>query len=500
VKNSKAAMLLIGLLTLFRLIYSAQMGLAFDEAYYWQWSRHLDIYYYDQGPWIAYSIKLGTLLLGHTLLGVRLLTVLYAAGTGVFVFQTARLWFGERVALWTLILLSIAPLYAAGSVIATYDGPQVFFWSAALLSLTKALQTKIIIYWYLLGIIVALGILAKLTMLLFAPGVLLLLIFTPTYRDWLKTPHPYLAFAIALLALIPMFLWNKEHAAMNFLHTQTLSKRHSDAAFGRWLGDFLAGQLLVVGPLIWLLELWVLVRIKRLTEKIEARVFLLAFTLPSLLVCLFTSLRSKLEINWPAPMHLVGLMAVAVLFDALWRRGKRGLIGAACGLSIFVSALGFFPEIPGWLGLKLPSNLGIKLNEPYGWPEIATATQKARATLEAEGRSVVVAGINYRVNSIAAFYLNDQPETYGLYFNARRDQYFIWTDPTQLIGKSVVFIEDGPDRDGDIDIARRYFASVEPLPPVKLTRPGYDGVVKEWYLYLCRDFKGYDPTAHLTGY
>src|SRR5690348_5101404 len=100
-RMTRAALLLLGLLTLFRLWYAATHGLVQDESYFWQWSRHLAPAYYDQGPTIAFLIRIGTTLFGNTTLGVRFMTVLLGAGTGWFVFLTARRRFGATVAFWT---------------------------------------------------------------------------------------------------------------------------------------------------------------------------------------------------------------------------------------------------------------------------------------------------------------------------------------------------------------------------------------------------------------
>ena len=64
--TARIAIGLIGLLTVVRLIFAARLGLFQDEAYYWQWSRQLDLSYVDQGPGIAYFIRLGTLIFGDT--------------------------------------------------------------------------------------------------------------------------------------------------------------------------------------------------------------------------------------------------------------------------------------------------------------------------------------------------------------------------------------------------------------------------------------------------
>jgi hypothetical protein len=44
-----------------RLILITKIDLIPEETYYWQWSRHLSLSYYDMSPMIAYTIALTTL-------------------------------------------------------------------------------------------------------------------------------------------------------------------------------------------------------------------------------------------------------------------------------------------------------------------------------------------------------------------------------------------------------------------------------------------------------
>ena len=511
-RATTSALLFLAVLTLLRLWYAARTGLAEDESYYWQWSRHLALSYYDQGPGIAYLIRLGTLVLGDTPLGVRLVPILLGAGTGWFVFLSVRRWYGDRAALWTLGLLNIAPLLVVGGIIATYDGPQVFFWAAALYTLTRTVQEGRTGGWYLVGLLVGLGSLVKLTMLLFAPCVLIFLLLSPAHRRWLATPHPYLAFLLALALFSPVVVWNAQHEWMGFLHTFTLGNRTRDAKPLRWFGDFLGGQALALSPFVFLAELWVLRRPAPPAADKEGAggepgppggaAFLWAFGAPILILCMLLALRSKLEINWPAPTHLMGLAAVAVAWAAAWRSGRTaaraGIVGALV-LSGVMTLVILFPGLPSAVGVPLSAETAKKANQVYGWPEIARGVQAARESLAREGKPVFVSGVNYRVNSILAFYLPGQPRTQPLYLNSRRDQYWVWTDPRALVGQNAVFALDDVNADA-VALARRYFASVEPQAPIVVRRPGFREPVKTWYIYKCRDFKGYDPLAHLAGY
>jgi hypothetical protein len=140
-----------------------------------------------------------------------------------------------------------------------------------------------------------------------------------------------------------------------------------------------------------------------------------------------------------------------------------------------------------------------KANETYGWSQIIPSVQDARARLQAEGKPVFLAGTNYRVPSLLAFLLPDHPETAELYFATRHDQYWFWTKPENLVGQNALLVLDDPKKE-TLALARRYFDSVTELAPARAYRPGFSGAVKTWYLYECRNFKGYRPQNHVEGY
>jgi 4-amino-4-deoxy-L-arabinose transferase-like glycosyltransferase len=501
---TRAALVLLALLTGFRLWYAAVHGLVQDESYYWQWSRRLAPAYFDQGPGIAFLIRIGTSLFGDTSFGVRFMTVLLGAGTGWLIFLTARRWFGATVAFWTVALLNIAPLFAVGAMIANYDGPQVFFWAAALYAVTWTVQENRAAGWYLVGLCVGLSALCKLTGLLFAPCVLAYLLLSPAHRRWLLTPYPYLGFVLALLIFSPVLVWNARNDWYNFQHGAALGSRGRGLPVLRLLGDFLGGQALVLGPLLFLAELGVLGALTarlRDREMPERERFLVAFAAPILLLCLYISLRSKMEANWPAPAHLAGVLAVTAWGVASWNRLiTRAVLIPAAVVSLVATVVLLFPVLLPRLGFRVTADLAQKANDTYGWPELLAQVQAARQELEREGKPVFLASINYRLPSLMAFYLPDHPETHGLFLDTRRDQYFIWTKPETLIGQNALVAFDDPNKPESVALLKRYFASVEEPRRIAVYRDGFEGPVKQWFLYLCRDFKGYTPDDHVKGY
>ena len=382
----------------------------------------------------------------------------------------------------------------------------------ALYALTWTVQENKTRGWYLTGLLVGVGLLCKLTMLLFAPGVLVFLFLSPTARKWLKTPHPYVAFGIALVLFAPVVWWNAHHSWAGFLHVFTLGNRNRDAKPGRWLGEFIGGQALALSPAFWVCELIALFVLARaLFQKRplpwnvspEAARFFLAFAAPTLLLCFTVALRSKQEINWPAPTHLAGLMALAAWFwDAATgpkSKTARLWLGAGFALAAFITMGGLFPAIIPALGIHLTAKQAEKVNETYGWQAVAQSVDEARTDLAREGKPVFLAGLNYRVNSTLSFYLPDHPPTQGLFLRSRRDQYWIWTQPETLVGQNAILSFDDTNPDAFV-LAQRYFDTVTPLPPMFVNRPGFSGPVRRWYRFACRNFHGYDPNLHANGY
>ena len=60
----RQALLVLAGATALRLVLAAAVPLFPDEAYYWDWSRHLDWSYYSKGPLVAWSIRASCELLG----------------------------------------------------------------------------------------------------------------------------------------------------------------------------------------------------------------------------------------------------------------------------------------------------------------------------------------------------------------------------------------------------------------------------------------------------
>src|SRR3981189_708984 len=135
-----------------RLVAAAWAPLTFDEAYYWMWSKHLGGGFYDHPPAVAYVIRGGTMILGDTELGVRLVSILLALPMSYAVYRAAVILFGgQRVAATATLLLNVPMMAAVGTLVVTPDSPLLVASSFIVLCLAKVLESGRGAWWLAVG-------------------------------------------------------------------------------------------------------------------------------------------------------------------------------------------------------------------------------------------------------------------------------------------------------------------------------------------------------------
>jgi dolichol-phosphate mannosyltransferase len=149
---------LIGYAFFLRVIFSAQIELLPEEAYYWNYSRHLDIGYLDHPPMVAWLIRLGTDLFGNSEFGVRFGALGCGAVTAFFAYRLARNLFGEETALIALAMSQVLPFFFLSGMLMTPDAPLTAAWAASLYFLERALIGARPWAWLWAGLTLGLGL------------------------------------------------------------------------------------------------------------------------------------------------------------------------------------------------------------------------------------------------------------------------------------------------------------------------------------------------------
>ena len=125
-RHNSSKIFWIGLIIFFSLnLFSAfTMGVHYDEAYYWLYSKELAFGYFDHPPMVAWLIFLGQLLFKGTI-GLRLLTILISS-TSIYILWLLCKPFGKNAILFWALIYSILLIHPY-TLVATPDAPLFFF-------------------------------------------------------------------------------------------------------------------------------------------------------------------------------------------------------------------------------------------------------------------------------------------------------------------------------------------------------------------------------------
>jgi 4-amino-4-deoxy-L-arabinose transferase-like glycosyltransferase len=358
---------LLALLTLVRVIWLALSPLPLygDEAQYWTWAKHLDWGYYSKPPLLAWVIALTTAVGGNGEFWVRLASPLAHAGTALALYLFAARAFDRRTAFWSGIAYATLPAVFLSATLISTDVFLLLFWAWGLYFLWRALGAGSWRWWLLCGASVGLALLAKYAAIAFWPSLFLALACVPAYRPWLRRPHPYAAFLTSLACLAPNLWWNTRHGFVTFQHTRdNANLAHGPRFEADELLAFVGGQFGVMGPVLFAVLLWVMLRrpwraqqhsdaaervVPPAQQGTAAYSLLLHFTWPLLAFMSVQALLSRANANWAAAAYTAGtVLVVAWLVQqrhARWLRFSTGLhaVVAVAALSLPVLPL----DLPG---------------------------------------------------------------------------------------------------------------------------------------------------------
>ena len=159
----------IGFLIAFRFVAGAALPIYYnDEAYYWLWSRHLALGYFDHPPAVAFLIRAGTALFGDTAFGVRSVGIALVSVATFCVWRTASLLLGEREDGVRAALFYNLMLMPTVTAIPLVPDPPALACSAAFMWALAELVVGGKGWWWLVaGLFAGMGLLSKYTMFFF---------------------------------------------------------------------------------------------------------------------------------------------------------------------------------------------------------------------------------------------------------------------------------------------------------------------------------------------
>ncbi len=287
----------------------SQGRLLVEEAYYWNYSQHLDWSYLDHPPMVALLIKLFTTILGSYEFSVRFASLFCWFISCFFSYKLSEL-IQAQSGRYAILLLAILPFFFFQSIIITPDVPLISAWSACLYFLFRALVLNQARCWYSAGFWLGLGLLSKYTICLLILATLAYVISQKKLHFWFKRKEPYLALIIAFLLFTPVLYWNIQHDWVSFIFQ---SSRRFNATTSLNIHYLIGIVLFFITPL----GIWALIHLIKkntffnLAE--DKKRFLQYFTCTPLLFFAVYSLNHEVNFNWSGPLFLALIPWVALL-------------------------------------------------------------------------------------------------------------------------------------------------------------------------------------------
>ena len=264
-----------------------------DEAYYYIWSLHPQLSYFDHPPMVSWLISLGHLILpSGQALSLRFSFLLLSFLTPLIWIKILRVkQFDDSQIFVFLCLLLLNPLLGPGSILATPDVPLVFFWSLSYLAFLKLDETHSLRWYALLGTFLGLGFCSKYHIVLFVLSGLLYLLISRKIMQ-LRPTGVLLTILLGGVFSSPVVIWNAQHEWSSFLFQ--INHGFGESGFTwAWPASYLVAQLVIINPIV------VIALFKKSGQGIER-----IFSMSQLAFFFSSSFKSVVEGNWPLTSHL----------------------------------------------------------------------------------------------------------------------------------------------------------------------------------------------------
>jgi dolichol-phosphate mannosyltransferase len=454
---------LIGGVTLLRILIIATTGLADGETYYYLWSRFPALSYYDHPPLVAWMTWLTTRF-SHDPVVVHSGPVLCATIFLVLLYRLSEKLFSARAAFLAVAVISTLPAFIFTGFVLNPESPLAPLWVLALLILESMRHEDEA--WLV-------------------PVALLYLAASHASRRWFRRPSLYLGGVVALLAALPVIIWNQQHQwASLTLHFVERAAPPNVAGTLHTAFQTLVGQFVAFQPMVFPGLLAALVLAVRRSAKDDRYRFLALTSGPVLLFFFITMVRVRdAESHWTMVGYMPLAIAAGAWLDEVLERLPslvRWYLWASFAVSTAVTLVLWSYAVSHFLPRFVPPSAYDAnrdfFNEMEGWDQIQSAVAEGVSAL---GPGTVVASTQYALCAHLLSALDDRPNVYCPTPGRTEFDFLARHDPPA--GVPVVFINnDHYAEDPTLLLPSR---SCRALPTVSVERAGR--VLQHYHVYGC---------------
>lgn len=431
---------LTALLFPIRLVLAALLPLSPQEAYYWVYSLHPSLSYFDHPPLAAYTIAFFTFILGDQTWAIRLGALLYGTGTAWLAYLIGRDTFNPRVGFQAAVLVSLLPTYAINTLIMTPDAPLVFFWTLALFLALQAVRRNRPVWYLPAGLSWGAALLSKYTAFAFPLSLGLFLLVSPEHRPHWRSRELVLGLLAALLLFTPVLVWNARHDWVSLAFQSTERARELGGFSWEHFGAFWASQIGILTPLVAAgLGAAAYVGLRRaFREKQWPETYLLCCGLPLIVLFILVATREWVKMNWLIPAYLPLIVLMAGYFGPAGRvrfleKTGRWTWGTAVVFFVVLHLWWFIPQI----------KVSGSMDTLTGWKALARHLKIEQAGMPRPQETFVLAWGHKTAAQLAFHRKGRTPVVAQTALGQKALAYDYWFDPARLVGKDALFVWSG---------------------------------------------------------
>ncbi len=232
---------------------NGRYGFHRDELQFLSDARHLDWGFVAYPPFTPFVERIGMVLFGLSMIGLRMFSVLAQALVIVIAGLMARDLGGGRLAQFAAALaVALSPLPLFSGTEFQYTSFDFLWWVLAAWGVLRLLTTEEPRWWLAIGAALGFGLETKYSIVFFIAGIVLGMLLTPA-RRYLRSGWFWAGVGIALLLFLPNLAWLVRHDFISYRFLQHIHAR--DVSEGRANG-FLRGQILY-GANLFSVPVWI---------------------------------------------------------------------------------------------------------------------------------------------------------------------------------------------------------------------------------------------------
>ncbi|MBQ7502043.1 glycosyltransferase family 39 protein [bacterium] len=482
---------LVTALTLLRVLFAMTAELKYEEAYYWLYSQHLSLSYFDHPPLVGWLIYISTSLTNDAEFWLRLPTVLCGAFTLLLIYLLAERIFNPKIAFIAACIAAALPAFELYAIFTMPDAPLLTFWCLGLYAGYRLYDEENKNFWLLLGAATGLAMLSKYPGLLTPLAALLTIFFKKKFQLFKCWQFP-VSIILALAIFSPVIIWNYQNNWVSFLYQGACRFGEATSLLDKFGGSALNISALAtpLGIIFFAFCIWKCFR--HITE--EKWFYLFSAFLPFAAIILAVMSVRLVQLNWPLPVYpaLVIMTAAILEEEKVWNKWSwRTVLGVIFIPAILISLTPLIVAIKPFTALN-------RVNEIKGWDTVGKEAAIAINKTDDPSRCFI-AGNAYGEAAEIAYYSKMPERTLSSnVFGDYARSFDFWSPKGAYQGWDCIYIvtervkSDGsfvPLEPFQLDFIEPCFESID-TNIKKITAYNGGKPLRRYRIYTCHGYKG----------